>query len=82
MRDPGYDITEDIAVFMSAYVDWVTEPAPAGEWTHITEEAAQEAFMSFVHRVMAEAWAEGYDIGMCDEALGDATENPYDPEEK
>lgn len=72
----GYDITEDIAIFMTAYVEWIVE-----EGSHISEEAAREAFMRFVTRVMAVAWDEGYEFGAVDEALGATTENPYDREE-
>lgn len=55
-----YDEVNDIAEFMSAYVEFHTEPSTDLSYIPMTEEEAQTEFLTFLDRIRAIAWDEGF----------------------
>lgn len=53
----------DIALFMTPYVEWNTQESPSGEWVPMTEDEASQRFLDFLDAARAEAWAEGAEMG-------------------
>lgn len=53
------DEANDIAEFMSAYVEFHTESPTDLSYIPMTEEEAQTEFLAFLDRIRAVAWDEG-----------------------
>jgi len=58
----------DIALFMSAYVEYHTEDPGDGSYIPMTVEEAQSRFLGFIADLQSEAWDEGYESGAEDQA--------------